>query len=142
MRTLEFKFCVVCCAFSVKSGGCLVSGTERDAASGCGTLSGVVLSLLTPLASARVAAAMSCPTGSGFEPSGAVEAFHGIPHSDIDLQSSPDQFEPDNSQYWEVSGGLGHALGAVASCMVCAGRVCCLSKSRGSSCKLDLCVCV
>ena len=45
---------------------------------------------------------MSCPTGSGFEPSGAVEAFHGIPHSDIDLQDSPDQFQPDNQQYWEV----------------------------------------
>jgi hypothetical protein len=45
---------------------------------------------------------MSCPAGSGFQPSGAVEAFHAIPHTDIDLQSSPDQFQPDNTQYWEA----------------------------------------
>jgi hypothetical protein len=45
---------------------------------------------------------MSCPTGSGFEASSAVDAFHGIPHTDIDLQESPDQFQPDNQQYWEA----------------------------------------
>ena len=44
----------------------------------------------------------SCPTGSGYDPSGAVEAFHGIPHTDIDLEDSPDQFDPESSQYWEV----------------------------------------
>jgi hypothetical protein len=50
----------------------------------------------------RAGETMSCPTGSGFEASSAVDAFHGIPHTDIDLQESPDQFQPDNQQYWEV----------------------------------------
>lgn len=44
----------------------------------------------------------SCPTGSGYDPSSAVEAFHGIPHTDIDLQSSPDQFDFSSTEYWEV----------------------------------------
>ena len=43
-----------------------------------------------------------CPTGSGYEPSSAVETFHGIPHTDIDLQDSPDDFDPSSTHYWEV----------------------------------------
>lgn len=46
-------------------------------------------------------------TGSGYDPSSAVEAFHGIPHIDIDLQDSPEQFDPSNSKYWEVRARLG-----------------------------------
>ena len=45
----------------------------------------------------------SCPSGSGYDPSAAVEAFHGIPHADIDLQNSPDEFDPASTEYWEVS---------------------------------------
>lgn len=49
------------------------------------------------------AAMSSClATGSGYDPSSAVEAFHDIPHIDIDLQDSPEQFDPSNSKYWEV----------------------------------------
>ncbi len=48
----------------------------------------------------------SCPTGSSYEPIGAVEAFHGIPHTDIDLQGSPDEFDPSNADYWEVNSFL------------------------------------
>lgn len=56
------------------------------------------------LASIESAAMSSClATGSGYDPSSAVEAFHGIPHIDIDLQDSPEQFDPSNSKYWEVN---------------------------------------
>ena len=47
----------------------------------------------------------SCPTGSSYDPSAAVETFHGIPHTDIDLQDSPDQFDPSDTNYWEVGAG-------------------------------------
>ena len=39
---------------------------------------------------------------SSYEPSSLVTAFHGIPHSDINLNSSPDTFEL-SSEYFEVS---------------------------------------
>lgn len=59
------------------------------------------------LASIESAAMSSClATGSGYDPSSAVEAFHGIPHIDIDLQDSPEQFDPSNSKYWEVNNAL------------------------------------
>ena len=47
----------------------------------------------------------TCPTGSSYDPSAAVETFHGIPHTDIDLQDSPDQFDPSDTNYWEVGAG-------------------------------------
>ena len=44
---------------------------------------------------------MTC-NGSGFEPSVFVEAFHDIPHVDIDLKLSTDQFAISQA-YFEVS---------------------------------------
>lgn len=47
---------------------------------------------------------MSCEDiGSDYSPNSLVRAFHDIPHVDIDLDSSPDQFET-TSEYLEVSG--------------------------------------
>ena len=65
----------------------------------------------------------TCPTGSGFDPSSMVEAFHSIPHTDIDLQDSPDQFEPSNGHYWEVGTVLQYTYSCCAPAMHATVRV-------------------
>ena len=35
----------------------------------------------------------ACPTTSAYYPSSLVDSFHAIPHVDIDLSPSPDNFE-------------------------------------------------
>ena len=46
---------------------------------------------------------MSCAAlSSGYEPSALVTAFHSIPHVDIDLNPSPDDFQL-SLEYFEVS---------------------------------------
>lgn len=45
---------------------------------------------------------MQCANlSSGYEASSLVNSFHGIPHRDIDLNDSPDQFQL-NLEYFEV----------------------------------------
>ena len=43
---------------------------------------------------------MSC-NSSSYDPSSMVESFHDIPHVDIDLNDSPDEFDTDR-EYFEV----------------------------------------
>ena len=48
---------------------------------------------------------MACSNmSSGYASSSLVDAFHGIPHRDIDLNDSPTEFEL-SLDYFEVRGG-------------------------------------
>ena len=55
----------------------------------------------------------ACPTTSAYYPSSLVDSFHAIPHVDIDLSPSPDNFEL-SLDYFQVRHNK-HTMKLVAS---------------------------